>query len=114
MAVLADGQCAISGWRLAQSEYLGGDDCTIADMAVWPWHGTLVMGQSMRQMSPRKCKTRFKKLSPAARVEQCQLIKKYPLKHHQSNTNDKTANPKHPELARSALSLAASASAQQR
>jgi hypothetical protein len=42
------------------------------------------------------------------------LIKKHPLKHHQSNTNDKTANPKHPKLARSALSLAASASAQQR
>ena len=45
MAVLADGQCAISEWRLAQSEYLGSDDCTIADMAVWPWHDMLVMGQ---------------------------------------------------------------------
>jgi GST-like protein len=31
--------------RLAQSAYLGGDDYTIADMAVWPWYGTLVMGQ---------------------------------------------------------------------
>ena len=31
--------------RLAQSTYLAGDDYTIADMAVWPWYGTLVMGQ---------------------------------------------------------------------
>jgi GST-like protein len=31
--------------RLAQSEYLAGDEYTIADMAVWPWYGTLVKGQ---------------------------------------------------------------------
>jgi GST-like protein len=31
--------------RLAQSPYLAGDDYTIADMAVWPWYGTLAMGQ---------------------------------------------------------------------
>ena len=31
--------------RLAQSPYLAGDDYTIADMAVWPWYGTLVKGQ---------------------------------------------------------------------
>jgi GST-like protein len=31
--------------RLAESPYLGGDDYTIADMAVWPWYGALVKGQ---------------------------------------------------------------------
>ena len=30
--------------RLAESEYLGGDEYTIADMAVWPWYGGLVKG----------------------------------------------------------------------
>jgi GSH-dependent disulfide-bond oxidoreductase len=31
--------------RLAQSPYLAGDEYSIADMAVWPWYGTLVKGQ---------------------------------------------------------------------
>jgi GST-like protein len=30
--------------RLAESEYLGGDEYTIADMAVWPWYGLLAKG----------------------------------------------------------------------
>jgi GST-like protein len=30
--------------RLAESEYLGGTQYTIADMAVWPWYGTLAKG----------------------------------------------------------------------
>jgi GSH-dependent disulfide-bond oxidoreductase len=30
--------------RLAESEYLGGPEFTIADMAVWPWYGGLVNG----------------------------------------------------------------------
>ena len=31
--------------RLAESPYLAGDEYSIADMAVWPWYGTLVQGQ---------------------------------------------------------------------
>ena len=31
--------------RLAESPYLAGHDYSIADMAVWPWYGTLVKGQ---------------------------------------------------------------------
>ena len=30
--------------RLAESRFLGGDDYTIADMAVWPWYGGLAKG----------------------------------------------------------------------
>jgi GST-like protein len=30
--------------RLAETEYLAGDEYTIADMAVWPWYGALVKG----------------------------------------------------------------------
>src|SRR5450759_5340802 len=31
--------------RLAKSPYVAGDEYTIADMAVWPWYGTLAKGQ---------------------------------------------------------------------
>ncbi len=31
--------------RLAEQRFLAGDDYTVADMAVWPWYGTLVKGQ---------------------------------------------------------------------
>jgi len=31
--------------RLAESTYVGGDEYTIADMAIWPWYGALAKGQ---------------------------------------------------------------------
>jgi GST-like protein len=30
--------------RLAESEYLGGAEYSIADMATWPWYGALAKG----------------------------------------------------------------------
>ena len=30
--------------RLAESPYVGGDEYTIADMAIWPWYGALAQG----------------------------------------------------------------------
>lgn len=31
--------------RLSESAYVGGDDYSVADMAIWPWYGTLAKGQ---------------------------------------------------------------------
>jgi GST-like protein len=32
--------------RLAEVEYLGGDEYSIADIAVWPWYGAVVRGEA--------------------------------------------------------------------
>jgi GST-like protein len=31
--------------RLAQNRFVGGDEYTIADMAIWPWYGSLAKGE---------------------------------------------------------------------
>ena len=44
-AMEAKRQLDVLDRRLAESRYLAGDDYSIADMAVWPWYGTLAKGQ---------------------------------------------------------------------
>ena len=44
-AMEAKRQLDVLDQRLAQSAFLAGDDYSVADMAVWPWYGTLVKGQ---------------------------------------------------------------------
>jgi GST-like protein len=44
-AMEAKRQLDVLDRRLAESPYLAGSDYSIADMAVWPWYGTLVKGQ---------------------------------------------------------------------
>jgi GSH-dependent disulfide-bond oxidoreductase len=44
-AMEAKRQLDVLDRRLAQVEYLAGEDYTIADMAVWPWYGQLALGR---------------------------------------------------------------------
>jgi GST-like protein len=44
-AMEAKRQLDVLNRRLAQAEYLSGDEYTIADIAAWPWYGALVRGQ---------------------------------------------------------------------
>jgi len=44
-AMEAKRQMDVLNRRLAETPYIGGDDYTIADMAIWPWYGALAQGQ---------------------------------------------------------------------
>ena len=48
-AMEAKRQLDVLDRRLAESEYLAGDDYTIADMAVWPWYGGAGQGPALRR-----------------------------------------------------------------
>ena len=45
-AMEAKRQLDVLDRRLAEAEYLGGDDYSIADIATWPWYGQLVLGKT--------------------------------------------------------------------
>ena len=45
-AMEAKRQLDVLDRRLAESEYLGGSEYTIADMMVWPWYGLLAKGMA--------------------------------------------------------------------
>ena len=54
--------------RLAESEYLAGDEYTIADMAVWPWYGALAKGSPTTPASSCRCRsTRTSSAGPSRR-----------------------------------------------
>jgi GST-like protein len=44
-AMEAKRQLDVLDRRLAETEYVAGADYTIADMAIWPWYGGLVLGE---------------------------------------------------------------------
>lgn len=44
-AMEAKRQLDVLNRNLAERRYVAGDDYTIADMAIWPWYGGLVLGQ---------------------------------------------------------------------
>ncbi|MEX3007290.1 glutathione-dependent disulfide-bond oxidoreductase [Hoeflea sp. TYP-13] len=44
-AMEAKRQLDVLDRQLADNRFIGGDDYTIADMAIWPWYGNLVLGK---------------------------------------------------------------------
>ena len=45
-AMEAKRQLDVLNRRLATSEYVGGDEYSIADMAIWPWYGGVALGRT--------------------------------------------------------------------
>ncbi len=53
--------------RLAESPYLGGNDYSIADIAVWPWYGGLVKGQLYGEFRALPAGQRVQERQPVGR-----------------------------------------------
>ena len=95
--------------QLAERRFLAGDDYTIADMAVWPWYGTLVKGQlyeageflSMHEykhvlrwtdeIALRQAVQRGRKVNRAWGEPSSQLFERHDASDFDSQTQDKLA-----------------------
>jgi GST-like protein len=98
--------------RLAESVYLGGDDYTIADMAVWPWYGALVKGQLYEageflqvqaytnvlrwtdQIAQRPAVQRGRKVNRTFGQPSNQLHERHDASDFDTKTQDKLATPR--------------------
>ena len=98
--------------RLAESVYLGGDDYTIADMAVWPWYGALVKGQLYEageflqvqaytnvlrwtdQIAQRPAVQRGRKVNRTFGQPSNQLHERHDASDFDTKTRDKLATPR--------------------
>ena len=98
--------------RLAESPYLAGDDYTIADMAVWPWYGTLAKGKLYdageflqvqaytnvvrwtEQIARRPAVQRGRMVNRTWGQPSCQLHERHDAGDFDTRTEDKLAAPR--------------------
>jgi GST-like protein len=97
--------------HLAEHHYLAGDVYTIADMAVWPWYGTLVKGQLYEageflsvqeyrhvlrwtdEIALRPAVRRGRKVNRAWGEPSSQLLERHDASDFDTQTQDKLAPP---------------------
>ena len=97
--------------RLAVSEFVAGDEYTIADMAIWPWYGTLAKGQLYEageflqvndylnvlrwtnQIAQRSAVKRGRMVNRAFGDPASQLHERHEASDFDTNTQDKVAKP---------------------
>ena len=95
--------------QLAQHRFLAGADYTIADMAVWPWYGTLVKGQLYEageflsvheyknvlrwtdEIAQRPAVQRGRKVNRAWGEPSSQLLERHEASDFDTKTQDKVA-----------------------
>ena len=97
--------------QLAEHRFLAGDDYTIADMAVWPWYGTLVKGELYEageflsvheythvlrwsnEIARRPAVQRGRKVNRAWGEPCSQLLERHDASDFDTQTQDKVAPP---------------------